>query len=526
MDFHYITKEWFLQQKPYDRFSEYDYFYLRICRDLYKMIIAKTAGSEFRYEYSRGLAYRMTSYFEDVVNGIGLWKSVTDHHQLIYGKRVPFFTKAQLNAWEEEYDDINPGDVYFLVLQYHVTLQREGYGFEKTNIKLLSDDIFAYLDDIEEVKLTDFYEDFFQPADDYYYVKNLLSWVTMKSYLFGAEFDGKVQEIREDLLERGPLLDEREKMFFYAEQDRLMFTVPSSLSALFPLQVLAGCMRGDEKVKAGILSLKDRISGLFYFEQAGSKYYVFRHSYTGEIYNVLCSSTSGPLDPSAASWLQTTLVKFNDEYHITGVLFEPFPPNTPLSEINSYNEARQFEFLKHDQKYRDALRSSVQFQYEQSTEFFGSAWILFETKEAFEEQMNAFYQWQYEKSAKEGNSKRKEAPVFNASGIPDGQSIGYFVSKVENAEFIYSPEALIENVKTFTTVMDYFRSGVLTDEGLSAELLAYLHGEEFPATDKRRAEDFGALDSPAEFGALLRLYFPDDFSEFKMPRLTIMGYKG
>src|SRR5690606_13942602 len=122
----------------------------------------------------------------------------------VYDKRIPFFSKAQLDEWEEDYDDINPADIHFLIYQHYAVLHRESYEvsyFNVVAIDMLRDEIVDYLDAIEEVKLTDFYTTFLQVPDDFFELKDVLSWLVYESYLFGGEFSARLSNFEEELLE-------------------------------------------------------------------------------------------------------------------------------------------------------------------------------------------------------------------------------------------------------------------------------------------------------------------------------------
>src|SRR5688572_28906700 len=114
----FININWYMQRKPYQNHSNYDIFYLYICRDLFKIIdrVVKEYRStvDLNEEHCRELAYTFTSYFEDRVNNIGFWDALIALHRKHFGKRLPFFDKKTLEQQEEDYDDIMPEDIHYL----------------------------------------------------------------------------------------------------------------------------------------------------------------------------------------------------------------------------------------------------------------------------------------------------------------------------------------------------------------------------------------------------------------------------
>ena len=114
----FMNIHWYIKQKPYSPHSDYDVFYLKICRRLFSIIeemVNKYKDEvDLDEEECRELAYKFTAYFEDQVNSIGFWQSLVDLHKKHFGKRLPFFDKKTLQQQEEEWEDILPADIHYL----------------------------------------------------------------------------------------------------------------------------------------------------------------------------------------------------------------------------------------------------------------------------------------------------------------------------------------------------------------------------------------------------------------------------
>src|SRR5699024_622211 len=265
----FININWYMDRKPYSPHTEHDVFYLKICRDLFTIIKNQFSryGSYIRVgdEDLRELAYILIAYFEDKTNGIGFWDSLTALHIKQFGKRLPFFEKEVLNKEEEDYFDIFPTDIYYLLfVSYFIqsTTREEGkplIAFEDSFFRELAMLIFTYLDEIEEVSETEFYESYLIPTKDYFKLKGKLHWFVFNSYLTRIEFSRKIQDFFARQEERG----ENAPQYLYAEEDRLMCEEPSSFSAFYPLDILAGAMRCNERVKEELAGLKLRPYGIF-----------------------------------------------------------------------------------------------------------------------------------------------------------------------------------------------------------------------------------------------------------------------
>lgn len=525
MELSYVSKEWFLARKPYHRLTVYDQFYLKICRDLYRIIRRAIGNHESSNSESRELAYRITAYFEDVVNGIGFWEVVVGHFKKAYGKRIPFFSKVQLDEWEEDYEDINPADIHFLIYQHFAVLHRENYKVSYVDvlcIDMLREEIVDYLDAIEEVKLTDFYSTFLQVPDDFFELKDVLSWLVYESYLFGNEFSARLIDFEGKLLEEAdPSMLERINMLRYAEKDRLMFTVPSALGALHPLDIWAGALKDKPSDRALLLGLKEQVYGVFEIEAETDTHYQFRHSYTHERYAVAKSSFGDLYD---AKYAQAKLVNFRGEYLITGLIFEPFDFSKPV-DISAYNERYQYPFLRHHGGFRQKLAETLKKQYHTAMEFFGTPWNVFPSKKIFAERMDTFLKWQYQCAKEENDELNDEPGSFPMPDDAEESTVLYFVSDDWTVEVIYSPEEMDECVVGFKTVYEYFYSDLLTRGFATTRLLRYIFKHRRIHQPRRNGADFGWLDDILDFEALLHIYFPEEFSTYLPPRLTIKGFE-
>lgn len=525
MELSYVRKEWFLTRRPYHKLTPYDQFYLKICRDLYRIIRRAIGNHEYSNSDSRELAFRITAYFEDVVNGIGLWQAVVDHFKDVYGKRIPFFSSEQLAEWEEEYDDINPADIHFLIYQYFAVLHREQYRVSYVDvlcIDMLRDEIVDYLDAIEEVRLTDFYTTFLRVPDDFFELKDVLSWLVYDSYLFGHEFSARLANVEEELLEDAdPSMLERINMLRYAEKDRLMFTVPSALGALHPLDVWAGMLTDRPGDRALLLGLKEQVYGVFEIEGETDTHYQFRHTYTCERYQVAKHSFGGVYE---AKYAQTKLVNFRGEYLITGLIFDPFD-STKSVDIRAYNERYQYQFLRHHGGFRTQLAESLKLQYDSAIEFFGTPWNVFPSKKAFAERMDLFLKWQYQRAKKKNPRLNEEPGTFPMTTDEEESSVLYFVSEDWTAEVIYSPEEVDACVARFNTVYEYFYSDLLTRGFATTRLLRYLFKHRRIDQKRQKGADFGWLGDALDFEALLHIYFPEEFSTYLPPRMTFKGFE-
>ena len=122
----FISIGWYMDRKPYQSHNDYDIFYLKICRGLFEIINKISEkykdGLIINQNDCRELAYACTAYFEDQVNNIWFWKSLTDLHYAEFGKRLPFFDQEVLKQAEEENSDILKEDIHYLAYIIYLDL--------------------------------------------------------------------------------------------------------------------------------------------------------------------------------------------------------------------------------------------------------------------------------------------------------------------------------------------------------------------------------------------------------------------
>ena len=99
-------KEW-LAIHPYTSMQSSDAYFVQLANVLYP--VCQISGlPDF---FCRKLALYVAAYLEDVISGLGLWRSFTAEHEKLYGKRLPFY------ALSSDYvaDEINEEDICFLI---------------------------------------------------------------------------------------------------------------------------------------------------------------------------------------------------------------------------------------------------------------------------------------------------------------------------------------------------------------------------------------------------------------------------
>jgi hypothetical protein len=527
----FININWYMERKPYSVHTAIDIFYLKICRDLYtliaKMVRKYDDVVDLAEDDCRELAYVFTAYFEDRVNEIGFWQSLTATHKKLFGKRLPFFDAQDLQQQEKQWEDILPADIHYLAYVTYLQLltddeEKTIVYFNKPFFTELSKDVFQYLDEKEEVLTTDFYESFLVPAEDYFDFKQQMDWFTFNGYLTAISFNQKLDDIEWKLMEE----DTDPSMIdpvMYGERDRLLFEVPSLYTAIFPVDMLAGAMRCSPKKKEEISNLKWRPHGIFHVQQETETHYWFLHTSTGEEFKVVKSSFKETFDSRKEDEYQiTTLAKWNDEYNISGLCI-PCPYKG--EEIYHRNFEMQHSFQKHFGPFRLHLEQTARDYRQEAVKFFGRDFMIFNTGYLLQEKLNEFLQWHFDTIT--DKTKLPEETKPGVLPLPEEllktSKIALFIPPVDNMQFITRHEQLLHVLQTrhpnkITLEKIEEVLPMLLDDSIGADYWFYLK-KNFAIPNLSLF-----LKCPAEteedFEAILRIYRPEDFSPLRLPRFT------
>ena len=520
-----------MERKPYTMHTDYDLFYMKICRDLYKIInklVDEYSGTvDVGEEECRELAWVFTAYFEDRVNEIGFWQSLITWHKKLFGKRLPFFDARELQQQEEEYEDILPADIYYLAYITYLQLMNDDEAktlvyFNKPFFIHLSEKVFNYLDKKEEVLTTEFYESFLIPAEDYIEFKQQLDWFTFSNYLTGISFTKKFEAVEWRLLEEntdkammGPMM--------YGERDRLLFEVPSAYTAIFPVDLLAEAMRCSDTKKEEIHNLKWRPHGIFHVQQETGTHYRFLHTATGEEFDILKTSFNQVFESSKEGeyWI-TTVAGWNDEYYISGLCL---PSPYEGEEIYHRNIEMQHSFQKHFSPYRRHIEEmALNFQKE-AVRFFGSDFVIFDAGNKLQEKLNEFNQWYFETVTDKTNLAKdiKPAAFLLPEELLTVSGIVLFLPPVDNMQFLTKHQQLLGILQTKHTDKVNLPEieevlPMLFDDGVGADYWFYIK-KNFSLPNLSLFLKCPA-DTKEDFEALLRIYRPADFSPLRLPRFT------
>ena len=525
-----ININWYMEQKPYPVHSSYDVFYLDICRRLFSIIeelaIEHEDSIDLDEEDCRDLAYVLTAYFEDQVNDFGFWKSLVLMHKNLFGKRLPFSDKDFLQAQEEACEDILPADIHYLAYITYLNLINDAdekalVYFDKDFFKELTERVFDYLSDIEEVLTTEFYKSYLLPDVDYIDFKLKLDWFTFKGYLTGIAFSNRLDDHLFKLVEE-QIDTSMMSPLIYAERDRLMFEMPSTFTAFFPIDIFAGAIICDKKKKEEIKLLKFRPHGIFHVQQETASHYIFLHTATSEEFKVTKKSFNQTFDSKDEEYWITTLANWNNEYYISGLCL----PNPYLGEkIYHCNLEMQHTFQKHFTPYRQHIEQTALDYRNEAVKFLGTELSLFETGSHLQEKLNEFDKWYFDNVTDKSKLSRDSKPAL--INLPNellkASDIALFIPPADGLQFITKHKQLLQLLQTNESDKVTFQDieavlPMILDDAVGIDYWFYVR-KHFQLPNLSLFLKCPVL-SDEDFEAFLRIYRSDDFSPLKLPRFN------
>ncbi len=529
-----INISWYLNYKPYNTHSDYDLFYLRICRDIFKILKNKneTTNEMLSDENLRDMAYNITAYFEDVVNNIGFWESVKTLNREHFGKSLPFFPPEHSGTETAEENDISVNDIHYLLFLAMVSLfnSEDDYYLVDFNTPFIVESaksIFEHLDLIEDVVITNFYEDYLDVSKlDYIGVKKIASWFTFNSYLTRIEFSKKLRKIviKEQSKHNSSFEDIDKKIYIHS--DLYTFVCPSNVTAYFPVDILAGAVIGSQQDKEDMKNLKFRPQGIFDYIKEDEDSIKFKHTDTQDEFEVLKSSFGNSDNMQVCEQWFMTLAKWRGRYNISGMSIGLTDKKTKLTFENHVSNNQQL-CRKYSKAYREQIIDTATTHDKVMLEFFGDRLIAFDDGKKMEDLLNKYYEYSFKIFASKNDTPDNAKPIKQKlpNNFLSSNDVALFIEPLNSMCFILNHQSLLSALQE--TDFDGLPSKVIHEcleqffsDSIEACYWIWLKEKyELPNLSK-------LLKAPTEnmknFEAILRIYKPQDFSALKLPRYSII----
>lgn len=314
------VKDW-IALKPYQLGSSYDSYYLKIANKVLDVLETEQEwimlGQDFELKQ---LACILTSYFEDFINEIGIWRLFTENNEKLYGHALPFYELTD----EYDSDYLNPEDCSYII--WHFLSCHEQYYVDPLHRKILKmgKEVYELIEaEIDDAPVTTFYEKYFDVGKDVHFfdLKDKLYWFGLSSYLLcmdkGREFEYKFIETLVEL--KKPSIDPNGVA--YMLQTGYVFSENSTFSGLAPKEWFSKINGIDDTVVEDIKNVKSGVSGKYIFEGiTPNGFYLLRYNMLDTVFEVIAESIDIPKDIKKGDVVMTNVTKWQNVYWVSGFL--------------------------------------------------------------------------------------------------------------------------------------------------------------------------------------------------------------
>jgi hypothetical protein len=314
-------KQW-LELKPYNKPRVTDSYYLKLSNEIKNSFFYPETMLLSRFlnpEELNLLACFLASWFEDVISGVGVWKTFLAMHKQHYGKVLPFFDTEDYTE-----DEINREDVAFLVWYFLNSVQEEN--FVSPFNDFISETASAVMEILEEkyeyAPENNFLKTFYRPdknETDFYAARNLIDNLLFKTWLF---FPDTLRELRlkdEEIIERAGN-DENLLSYLNDTRDGFLHTAHTRLMSLKGKDWMAKIVGENHPQSSAFSSMSQRVQGYFLYKGQNNEVIFLEHIASGKKFEM----TKKSFDHSAKLVKPNTiifvgLVNWMDEWWFSGV---------------------------------------------------------------------------------------------------------------------------------------------------------------------------------------------------------------
>jgi Protein of unknown function (DUF3843) len=314
-------KKW-LELKPYKQLTSYDHYYIKLASRLlaeFKKLPPFLTPDTRMQNPTEVLALVLTSYLEDIVNEIGIWRAFTEANQKQLGYYLPFI--------EEDEEAYEPGvfdyrDLCYLI--WHFLNQNEDTLFvpKSPMVESIADTAWNVLEPaLEDAPETDFYREYLSLTEDMHFfeVKERLHWFGLKAYPLYFEFGPRLNTDYRDLIEKNKSFADQGEVLYHL-MDEYAFSNPSTYCALTTPQWLGAVAGVSPEMGQQMFNLRYRLAGNFEYQSSTADHHIVRPVHHSEVVLVSKDSATIPSSTKKGDWILMALVSFQGKIMVSGML--------------------------------------------------------------------------------------------------------------------------------------------------------------------------------------------------------------
>ncbi len=318
-----FQNDW-LMFHPYRKQSSADVYYVQLANKIFEVFQTTKLGLDLPIEDIKDIACATTAYFEDVISGIGLFKTFTRKHRELSGSPLPFYT---INEDEYFEDEINEADIRFLLWHYlqqtqgkknHSVMNPDNPSIHLVALKIL----LIFEKEYETAPENEQFKKYFTPEcryNEYFALRQAMQWLQWNSYLFYHQ-DLELSEILNEI-KKSDVTNDNADAEIYNVRDSFVHNQPSPLLAMYPNEWLSEIITPSHPDYDLIRSIGRKKEGIYQFTGEIENYYCFRNLKTKEEIKATKDSIPENAPLKANQTIATTgFIRFNNEWWMTGAM--------------------------------------------------------------------------------------------------------------------------------------------------------------------------------------------------------------
>ncbi|MFR9640921.1 MAG: DUF3843 family protein [Rikenellaceae bacterium] len=210
-----FPKEW-KETHPYKNSDPSDSYYTKIANRVLVALESTQFDEVLDKDKTRRVALALTSWFEDVMSDLGIWRAFTAECKRRYGSYLPFYDTSEDSYFP---DEINLADVQFLLWHY-VQQDRMGRALinpENIGLEMAAEVVYSLFDrEYEEAPVNQTLQNLFANLDvstkSFYPLRSVMEWFCYGCYL-NIYNEEKLYDITMDFFEEQDM-DKRDARYF------------------------------------------------------------------------------------------------------------------------------------------------------------------------------------------------------------------------------------------------------------------------------------------------------------------------
>ena len=517
-------KDW-LYFKPYKIGSSYDSHYLKIANKVLDILESERGWIMLGQDFDlKELACILTSYFEDFINEIGIWRVFTERNEELYGYALPFYDLSE----EYDTDYLNPEDCSYII--WHFLSCHQIYYIDPLHRKILrmGKEVYDLIEsEIDNAPITNTYEKYFDIGKDVHFfeLKEKLSWFGLNSYLLSMD---KGRQFAIDLVDTFEKMKDKISdpgAIAYMLQNDYIYSRSSTFSGLPPQEWFSKINGIDAAVVEDIKNVKAGIAAKYIYEgKTPDGFYLLRYNMLDKVFEVNPESIDIPKDIQDGDVILTNVAKWQGGYWVSGFLSKIGTKEEMSRELEKdKKDFGSISFNAYPDDVQEELRESTNNMYNAFVAALGKDVVICENNAALQEALKkqrVYYTEHYTKLSKEEieEAKKQNENVFRDKNVAGNfgtekpvalifvKGIGMLFDEnlVDNIELLESEEELNDDDS-----IDLFEVLVRHNE---PSVVRYLLAN-YPTKNIQYPVDNSPINVLRELEFLMRFYNPSLFGK-------------